>query len=92
MFRKSIFTFTPSIRGRPWKKRNTFHPIHASERPAEPADINFLELDLKYSPSHQPENFISKIGWSKPPSVKPDLPFQVGNISQFLIYFLISNF
>ncbi len=84
MFRKSVFALSSSFRGRPWKKRDTFHPIHASERPVESADIDFLKLNLKYIPTHEPENFISKIGWSKPPSVKPDLPFQVRKILELI--------
>ena len=52
-------------------------PIHASQRPAETADIDFASLNLTYLPSFKPEFVIAKTGWSPPPSVSPNLPFAV---------------
>mmetsp|Transcript_18372 Transcript_18372/g.18459 ORF Transcript_18372/g.18459 Transcript_18372/m.18459 type:complete len:152 (-) Transcript_18372:36-491(-) len=77
MFRRPGFVMTVPIRGRPYKKRNTFYPIHASQRPAESAEIDYSSLGLKYLPTHTPEGVITKIGWSKAPLNNPDLPFQI---------------
>jgi len=62
---------------RPWKKRNTFHPIHASQRPPAPADIDFSTLDLKYKLTYPTDFQIPRTGWSPPPPRAPDLPFAV---------------
>lgn len=66
------------VEGRPWKKRNAFPVIHASQRPSEPADINFNELGLKYELTHTPNVKIEAHYWAPPPETpRNDLPFFV---------------
>lgn len=51
--------------------------LHAAQRPAEPSDINFNELDLKYEVK-LPESFvIQRHCWSPKPSSSPNLPFDI---------------
>eukprot|EP01036_Dinobryon_divergens_P051643 gene51643-69110_t len=77
MLRRPSLLLTLPTRGRPWRKRDTFHPIHAAFKPAQEAEIDYSSLDLEYLPTYEPVGFISKIGWSKPPLEKPNLPFEV---------------
>jgi hypothetical protein len=75
--RHSLLVSSMAVRGRPYRRRNKFQPIHASQRPAAAVDIDFNALDLKYKPAENTEFTIPKIGWSPPPAQRPNLPFHV---------------
>jgi hypothetical protein len=66
-----------SMRGTRHPKKKSHVVLHASQRPAEPSDIDFSTLDLQFPMVHQPEVFLKRIGWSPPPTEQPDTPFQV---------------
>jgi len=69
---------------RPWKKRGMPVAIHASQRPAEIADIDFSGLGLKYPAKYTPASIIPRTKWTPPPTPAADgslptdgLPFVV---------------
>lgn len=68
---------TFALRGAPPKKPKSYPVIHASQRPPEPAEVDFSCLGLTYPVVESSEFVIKKIGWSPPPVREPDLPFQV---------------
>jgi len=52
--------------------------IHAAQKPAEPRDVDFDSLGLKYPVTHKPEWLINRTTWSPPPASPPtNLPFAV---------------
>jgi hypothetical protein len=63
--------------GRPYKYRDGIQVIHAAQRPAAPANIDFDGLDLKFKLTHKPDIKILKHYWAPKPETVPDLPFFV---------------
>ncbi len=74
MFRRPL-TLLP-IRGRPSRKEKGPAVLHMSQRPPEPADIDFSSLGLRFPLTHKPA-FVTPTGWTEPPAQAPDLPFFV---------------
>jgi len=73
---------------RPWKKRGMPIAIHASQRPAEPDDVDFASLGLKFPLKYTPSLVIPRSKWSAPPEPSADgtrhtdgLPFVVDRTS-----------
>lgn len=69
---------------RPWKKRGMPIAIHASQRPAEAADVDFSSLGLTYPVKYTPTPTNSRTQWTHPPAPGADgslptdgLPFAV---------------
>jgi hypothetical protein len=65
------------VEGRPWKRRNAIPVFHASQRPAETADVDFKALGLKYEMTHDPTVVVVKHYWCPKPETLPNLPFVV---------------
>ena len=59
------------------KKKNSYHPIHLSQKPPAPADIDFDALGLKFPQTHDNTFVVKRLGWAPPRSEAPDLPFHV---------------
>ena len=77
MLRRPGFLLTSSIKGRPWKKRDPVYAIHPAQRPAQPVNVDYKALNLTFEPDQVKAFDIPRLGWSKPPTTKPKLPFQV---------------
>jgi large subunit ribosomal protein L49 len=63
--------------GRPFRRRDGRPVLHAAQRPAEPADIDFSTLGLKYEVKAIPEFTVKRHAWAKQPEVLPKLPFMI---------------
>jgi hypothetical protein len=63
--------------GRPWKRRDSRPVIHAAQKPAERADIDFSNLGLTYELKETPKFVIERHAWSPQPTERPQLPFMV---------------
>ncbi len=70
----------------PMRVRPLRPTIHASQRPAELADINLLELGLRFLPN-KVEISKAPSAYSPPPDFPPDLPFTVRYIKCKELYF-----
>jgi large subunit ribosomal protein L49 len=66
----------PRLGSRPPRRVPNPPFLHASQRPAEEAQVDFAALNLKY-PVDNPTFAIPKIGWSPKPADSPKLPFFV---------------
>jgi large subunit ribosomal protein L49 len=72
MFRRTV----PAL-GRPFKFRDGYQVIHAAQRPAAPAHIDFNALGLQFEMTHTPDVKVTRHYWSPKPLVAPVLPFAV---------------
>jgi len=63
--------------GRPYKYRDGKIAVHASQRAAEPADIDFQSLGLKYEMNHPINLALVKHCWAPQPEIAPKLPFHI---------------
>ena len=63
--------------GRPWRRRNARPIIHASEKPAETAKIDFTSLGLTYPVKEIPALVVERHAWAPQPSQLPSLPFMI---------------
>lgn len=63
--------------GRPFRNRNGRPVVHASQKPAETADIDFTALGLKYEMKSIPEFVVNRHAWSPKPENPPNLPFMI---------------
>lgn len=72
MFRRSLVAL-----GRPYKYRDGFQVVHAAQRPAAPANIDFDALGLEFKMNHTPDVKVPRHYWSPKPETAPSLPFAV---------------
>lgn len=63
--------------GRPFRKRNGRPVLHASQRPAEEANVDFSSLGLTYEIKQIPELVVKYHAWAPKPEVPPNLPFAI---------------
>ena len=63
--------------GRPWKRRDSFPVIHASQKPAHTANVDFSALGLTYEVKEIPKFVVPKHAWSPKPAEEPKLPFMI---------------
>ena len=73
----SSFHSSAAVLGRPWRRRNAQPIVHASQKPAEEADIDFSTLGLKYEVKEIPELVVKYHAWAPKPEVPPSLPFMI---------------
>eukprot|EP01039_Chlorochromonas_danica_P012502 gene12502-14315_t len=75
MFRRTL----PMLMGSRPPRRIPNPPfLHAAERPAETAEIDFSQLNLKYPVvNNNPEFQIPKRGWAPKSATTPSFPFHV---------------
>ena len=75
MYHQTAATFF----GRPFKHRNIRQVLHGAQRPAQPSNIDFSALGLKYEMTHPTDVVIQKRVWSPKPATSTShlLPFQV---------------
>eukprot|EP01032_Pedospumella_encystans_P003583 gene3583-4237_t len=63
--------------GRPFRRRDGRPVLHASQRPAEVADIDFSTLGLTYEIKKIPELVVQYHAWAPKPANPPNLPFMI---------------
>lgn len=74
---KASFHTSSIALGRPFKKRDGYKVVHATQQPAQKAGIDFTSLNLKYEIKEIPKFVVQKHCWSPKPEVPPALPFMV---------------
>jgi hypothetical protein len=62
--------------GRPWKRRDSRPVIHAAQKPAATANIDFSSLGLTYA-VETPTFVIERHAWAPQPVERPKLPFMI---------------
>lgn len=73
------YTNSAAALGRPFKYRDGKIVIHAAQRPAEKADIDFSSIGLEFEMTHPINLAVVKHCWAPQPQpeIPPNLPFHV---------------